>query len=321
MSGAHGVTRPVLPFVAQADADSTAAWVAALQRAMPQERVQPLAALSAEARRDCRVAIVANPHPDDLRTLPALHWVHSVWAGVERLMTDLADTRLHIVRLVDPQLAQTMAEAVLAWTLYLHRDMPTYARLQREARWQPLPAVRAQHRTVGLLGLGALGAAAAAALRQAGFPVLGWSRTPKALPGVHSHHGDDGLDALLAQADVLVCLLPLTPDTRGLLNAARLQRLRPGASLINFARGALVDDAALRDALDTGHLRHAVLDVFATEPLPASSWHWAHPAVTVLPHISAPTDRESASALVAAHVAQYRATGELPAGVDRQRGY
>lgn len=310
-----------LPFVAQADDAATAAWLAALREAMPHENVQPLAALDAAARRECRVAIVANPRPDDLRTLPALAWVHSVWAGVERLVNDLADTPLQIVRLVDPQLAQTMAEAVLAWTLYLHRDMPAYARLQHERRWQPLAPVRARDRPIGLLGLGALGEAAAAQLRSAGFPVHGWSRTPKALPGVKCHHGEAGLNMLLAGVDILVCLLPLTAETRSLLSASRLARMQPGAALINFARGAIVDDAALRQALDAGTLRHAVLDVFATEPLPADSWHWTHPAVTVLPHISAPTDRESASALVAANIARYRATGEIPAGVDRRRGY
>lgn len=315
------MTRPVLPFVAQADDAATAAWLAALQRAMPDETVLPLAALDAAARRDCRVAVVANPRPQDLRTLPALAWVHSVWAGVERLVSDLADTDLAIVRLVDPRLAQTMAEAVLAWTLYLHRDMPGYARQQRERLWHPIAPVRACDRRVGLLGLGALGQAAAAQLCGAGFTVHGWSRTPRALPGVSCHSGTAGLDALLDTADILVCLLPLTGETLGLLDEARLARLRPEASLINFARGPIVDDAALRRALDRGALRHAVLDVFATEPLPVHSWHWTHPDVTVLPHISAPTDHESASAIVATHIARYRRTGEIPAGVDRRRGY
>ncbi|MFT7772066.1 2-hydroxyacid dehydrogenase [Roseateles sp.] len=316
------MTKPVLPFVAQADDAATAAWLAALQRAMPDETVLPLSALDAAMRRDCRVAIVANPRPQDLRTLPALAWVHSVWAGVERLVSDLADTNLAIMRLVDPRLAQTMAEAVLAWTLYLHRDMPRYARQQRERLWRPIEPVRACDRRVGLLGLGALGEAAAMQLRNAGFTVHGWSRTPKTLPGVRCHSGTDGLDELLAETDILVCLLPLTGETLGLLDEARLARLRPEASLINFARGPIVDDAALRSALDGGALRHAVLDVFSTEPLPSDSWHWTHPGVTVLPHISAPTDRESASALVATQIARYRRTGEIPAGVvDRRRGY
>jgi glyoxylate/hydroxypyruvate reductase len=311
----------ILPFVAAPGTASEAEWIAALQAAMPDEVVLPLAALDEAARQACRVAAVANPRPDDLRRLPNLQWVHSVWAGVERLLAELGDTELKIVRLVDPQLADTMAEAVLAWTLYLHRDMPRYAGQQRERLWRPLEPVRACDRTVGLLGLGALGRAAAQRLVAAGFPVQGWSRTPQDLPSVRCHAGDDGLARLLAAADILVCLLPLTPQTRGLLNAATLGRLRPNAALINFARGAIVDDLALRAALDDGRLRHAVLDVFATEPLPADSWHWAHPAVTVLPHISAPTDRQTASRIVAANVAAYRRQGLIPPAVDRGRGY
>src|SRR5574343_1027781 len=115
---------------------------------MPQETVVPLAAMDEAARLTCEVAVVANPRPEDLRRLPRLRWVHSVWAGVERLLAELGDTALPIVRLVDPQLADTMAEAVLAWTLYLHRDMPRYAQQQRERRWQPLAHTRAQDRTV-----------------------------------------------------------------------------------------------------------------------------------------------------------------------------
>ncbi len=313
--------KTVLPFVAPPGDPSTPDWVAALQRAMPDETVLPLAALDADARQQCRVAVVANPRPQDLRSLPALAWVHSVWAGVERLVADLGDTELKIVRLVDPRLAQTMAEAVLAWTLYLHRDMPTYARQQRDRQWRPLDPVRPEDRSVGLLGLGALGEPAARRLRDAGFAVQGWSRTPKTLDGVTCHSGTAGLDALLGSVDLLICLLPLTARTRGLLNEGALGRMRPSASLINFARGAIVDDAALRQALDRNALKHAVLDVFATEPLPADSWQWAHPAVTVLPHVSGPTDRTTASAIVAANIARYRHTGALPAEVDRGRGY
>jgi glyoxylate/hydroxypyruvate reductase A len=313
--------KPVLPFVAPPGAPFQAEWIAALQAAMPNETVVPLAALDDAARAACTVAVVANPRPEDLRRLPRLQWVHSVWAGVERLMADFADTQLKIVRLVDPQLAQTMAEAVLAWTLYLHRDMPLYARQQRERQWRPHDHVRPQDRTVSLLGLGALGEAAAQRLLAAGFAVQGWSRTPRTLAGVKCHSGGEGLAAMLAGTDILVCLLPLTPQTRGLLNDATFGRLGRKAWLINFARGSIIDDEALHRALDHGVIAHAVLDVFATEPLPADSWHWAHPAVTVLPHISAPTDRETASRIVATHIAAYRREGVIPPCVDRARGY
>lgn len=311
----------MLPFIAQPDAPFQAEWVAALQAAMPDETVVALADLGETQLQHCEVAVLANPRPEDLRRLPRLRWVHSVWAGVERLLADLGDRDLKVVRLVDPQLADTMAEAALAWTLYLHRDMPRYAQQQRERRWQPQDYLPARHKTVGLLGLGALGEAAARRLLAAGFRVQGWSRTPRTLAGVTCHAGADGLARLLADTDFLVCLLPLTAQTRGLLDDATFARLKPGAGLINFARGAIVDDDALRRALDAGRLAHAVLDVFATEPLPAERWHWTHPAVTVLPHISAPTDRQTAARIVAANIAAYRQHGVIPPHVDRERGY
>lgn len=311
----------VLPFIAMPDDPSVDGWVAALQRAMPDEKVIPFDKLDEGQRQTCTVAVVANPRTEDLRRLPRLRWVHSLWAGVEHLVNDCLRADITIVRLTDPQMARTMAEAVLAWTLYLHRDMPAYLRQQRECLWQPLEYVRPDDRRIGLLGLGALGEPAARRLHEAGFAVQGWSRAPHCIPGIRCHTGEAGLTALLAHTDILVCLLPLTAQTRGLLNEARLGALSPGASLINFSRGAVVDDAALRRALDGGTLRHAVLDVFSTEPLPADSWHWTHPGVTVLPHISAPTDRRTASAIVAANMAAYRRTGAIPTGIDPSRGY
>lgn len=288
---------------------------------MPHEHLVRLQDMSASERMACEVAIVANPEPADLRQLPKLRWVHSVWAGVERLVEELGASNLQIVRLVDPQLAHTMAEAVLAWTLYLHRDMPTYARQQKQQIWKALSYVQPQQRIVGVLGLGALGQAAVARLLQADFKVLGWSRRPCQLAGVETFHGADGLRAMLAQTDILVCLLPLTPATTGLLSAEVLACLPPGASLINFARAAIVDDAAMKSGLDTGTLQHAVLDVFLQEPLPSSSWHWQHEHVTVLPHCSGPTNRQTAAALVAANIERFRVSGVVPPAVDRAQGY
>ncbi|WP_343630292.1 glyoxylate/hydroxypyruvate reductase A [Roseateles sp.] len=311
-----------VPFVA--DAAAGAGWVPALRAAMPELRIAPLREFSDAELAQCEVAIVANPSPADLRRMPRLKWVQSVWAGVERLVADLSDAgdaELRIVRLVDPQLAETMAEAVLAWTLYLHRDMPAYARQQQARQWRPIEYVKPRDKTVGLLGLGALGDEAAKRLQSAGFRVEGWSRSLKSLPGVLAHSGEEGLSALLGHAEILVCLLPLTPETRGLLNETTFARMKPNASLINFARGAIVDDEALRRALDAGRLGHAVLDVFAVEPLPEDSWHWHHPAVTVLPHISGPTDRGTASAIVAANIRTFRVSGKIPPHVHRERGY
>lgn len=310
-----------IPFICAPGYAFAEPWRAALQAAMPLERIVALESLDDHARAACEFAIVANPDTRDLATLPQLKWVHSVWAGVERLVEDLQHSPVEIVRLVDPQLAQTMAEAVLAWTLYLHRDMPRYARQQAAGQWLEHDYVRPQEKTVALLGLGELGLASAARLLAAGFQVSGWSRSRKAVPGVQCFAGDEELPALLTGADILVCLLPLTPQTRDMLDAPMLAHLKPGAALINFARGAIIDDHALRAALDSGQLAHAVLDVFREEPLPAAQWQWQHPQVTVLPHISGPTNRRTAAAIVAANVSRYRATGALPLVVDKQRSY
>lgn len=310
-----------IPFVAAASDRHSAGWVKVLQNALPEERIIAFKDLNEDDKQAATMAIVANPNPDDLRQLPRLLWVQSVWAGVERLVSDLGNTGLKIVRLVDPQMAETMSEAVLAWTLYLHRNMPAYAQQQRQLIWQEHPYIRPQRKNVGLLGLGALGTASARRLVAAGFQVCGWSRTTKSLPGVECYSGMAELDVMLAKTDILVCLVPLTSETRGLLDKERFAHLRRGASLINFARGPVINDDDLRAALDSGAIDHAVLDVFTREPLPTDQWQWKHPRVTVLPHCTAPTDRETGSMIVADNIRRYRETGALPTCVDTGRGY
>lgn len=297
------------------------AWLAVLRDAMPLETILPIATLTEAQRAEVEIAIVADPDPADLRRLPSLRWIHSLWAGVERLVGEVSDLERPIVRLVDPELARTMAEAVLAWTLYLSRDMPAYASQQRVHLWQQRPYRPATELRIGLLGLGALGSAAAGLLQAAGFTVSGWARSPKAIAGVESHAGAEGLRTLLAKADIVVCLLPLTAETKGLLDAGAFAGMRRGASLINFGRGRIVETAALLAALDQGHLSHAVLDVFEAEPLATDSPLWDHPKVTVLPHISAPTNPKTAAAVVAGNIATYRRTGAIPQAVNRDRGY
>jgi glyoxylate/hydroxypyruvate reductase A len=296
-------------------------WLEALSLTMPDETVVSFRQLDEKGRAAVDIAIVANPDPADLARLPGLKWIHSLWAGVERLVSELGDSALPVVRLVDPQLSCTMAEAVLAWSYYLFRDMPAYARFQRERGWQQLPYRRPEQVTIGLLGLGALGQAAAHRLTDAGFKVIGWSRSAKDVEGLETFSGDDGLSAVLRRSDILTCLLPLTSETRGLLNAERLALLPANASLINFARGPIVVSDDLLRALDAGHLNHAVLDVFDVEPLPEDAPFWNHPRITVLPHISAPTDRQTAAEIVAANIRTYRSIARLPSTVDFARGY
>lgn len=310
-----------IAFASRTTEANEAEWIDILSAGLPGETIVPVKSMSPQQRSEAEVAIVANPDPADIASLPGLRWIHSLWAGVERLVAELGATAPPIVRLTDPELSRVMAEAVLAWTYYLHRDMPAYREQQQRALWNEIEYRHPQDVTVGILGLGTLGALAAERLVQAGFRTIGWSRSPKTVAGVESHSGDGGLTTLLETSDILICLVPLTPDTRGLLNKNRLDRMKPGASIINFARGAVVVADDLLTALDEGRLSHAVLDVFEQEPLAETSPFWRHPKVTVLPHISAPTNRQTSAAIVAANIRAWRQTGALPATVDMARGY
>ncbi|WP_025899580.1 2-hydroxyacid dehydrogenase [Sneathiella glossodoripedis] len=311
----------LIAFAGQIEETEKCHWISRLSKKIPLADIIAVEDLTVDQRDLVEIAIVANPDPETLSVLPNLKWVHSVWAGVERMIEQLADQNLMITRLKDPELARTMAEASLAWTLYIHRNMPEYAKQQRAKKWKELPYRKASQVTVGILGLGSLGARSAEVLRVNGFSVHGWSRTEKQLEGIRCLSGDSGLSNLLCSSDILIVLLPLTNETRGLLGARLLKSMKKGASVINFARGPIVDVAILEDLLDTGHLSHAVLDVFDEEPLDPSSTLWSHPDITILPHISAPTDMETASEIVGANVMRFLETGELPEIVDTSRGY
>jgi glyoxylate/hydroxypyruvate reductase A len=291
------------------DAAEHAQWLAALQAAMPEACWLDLAAARAEPAA-VQAAVVANPPPGGLQGLPALRLIQSLWAGVDRL---LADTTLPagvpVARMVDPAMNAAMAETALWAVLSLHRGFFAYARRQRRSEWRPHAQRRADEVRVLVLGQGQMGRTAAARITQQGYPVTAWRRdgTP--------------LAPCLAAADVVINLLPLTPETRGLLDARFFAALPPQACVVNLGRGAHVVDADLLAALDSGHLRHAVLDVFNTEPLPATHPYWLHPRVTVLPHAAAATDARSAAAVAVANLRAVRDGGPILHTVDPQRGY
>jgi glyoxylate/hydroxypyruvate reductase A len=292
-------------------------WWRALQHAAPE--VDWLLQPSPEVE----VAVVANPPPGSLQGLPALRLIQSLWAGVDRLLADpTLPAGVPVARMVDPAMSRAMAQTALWAVLSLHRGFFAYARQQREARWQPLPQRRADEVRVLVLGLGAMGRAVALALHGQGYAVCGWRREAgEAVDGLRQAHGMQALPSLLAQADIVLNLLPLTPDTRGLVDRRFLAAMRPGASLVNLARGAHVVDEDLLAALDAGHLADAVLDVFATEPLPPDHRYWRHPRVTVLPHAAALTDPRTAAAVVAQNLRALAAGQPLQHLVQRGRGY
>ena len=315
----------VIAFVGRIAIAEEQKWLTILQTSLPNCEIRIFSDLTEEEKTQCRLAIVANPELSKLKELPNLVWVHSVWAGVDAMLTDLSndgsECGFDIVRLVDPNLATTMSEAVLAWSLYLHRDMPTYQKLQQQKEWLQQAYVSAPERTIGILGLGKLGQLSAERLSLNGFNVMGWSRQLKSLNGVHTVAGDDGLAQLLVGSDIIINLLPLTQATTGLLNYHFFEQCKRGASLINFGRGATVVEEDVILALDNGLLSHAVLDVFEQEPLTSSHPFWAHGKITVLPHISAPTSVASASEIVVQNINKYFETGELPPVVDLIKGY
>jgi glyoxylate/hydroxypyruvate reductase A len=311
----------VIVFVSNLSNEEQYQWLLLLQQYLPNEHICLPEQVPQGQISSVELAIVANPDPKVLLNYPNLLWMHSLWAGVERLVGEFSGNNIKLVRLTDPQLAQTMAEACLAWTLYLHRNMPEYAQQQRDKNWQPLPCAVANEVRVGILGAGKLGCAAIALLKQTGYQVSCWSKTEKSISGVTSYTGESGLDQLLAKTDILINLLPLTQQSYRLLNQEKLSLLPKGAKLINFSRGAVLDTEALLGLLKTGHLAHAVLDVFELEPLPAESELWHHHHITILPHISAPTNMKTASKLVAENVTLYRKTGDIPVSVNFTQGY
>jgi len=310
-----------VPFVHGLIDAQASAWLEAMRSAAPDLDFRFLSDVSAQERKEVEVAVVANPEPATLAELPKLKWVQSLWAGVDRILREMPDPSVQIVRLIDPQLGETMAEAVLAWTLYLHRDMPRYAAQQRDRLWVQHDLPTAAERSVGLLGLGHLGQSAADRLKKNGFTVRGWSRSAKQIPEVATFDGADGLAEIARTSDILVVLLPSTPQTRGLLGHGFFADMKPGASLINFARGDILVQDALTAGLEARLVDHAVLDVFMVEPLPETDLLWSNPNVTILPHISAPTNKRSASAVVARNLTTYFTDRHMPVPVSRDAGY
>ena len=270
-----------------------------------------------------RYALVWAPAPGRLACLPNLRLIVSSGAGVDHIVSD-PDCPLHvpIVRMGGDEAAQRMAEYVCLAALALLRDLPRLLAQQR-ARWweEPEPGPTAPETTVGIMGLGNLGAAAALMLLGLGFQVAGWSRLPKSIPGIACFAGPSERAAFLRRTDILVNLLPDTPDTRGMIDGALLSELRPGACVVNAGRGPQLVIADLLQALDASQLAGAVLDVFEQEPLPRDHPIWTHPCVIVTPHVASTSSRRARARYAAEAITAFERGERLPNLYDPVRGY
>jgi glyoxylate/hydroxypyruvate reductase A len=273
-----------------------------------------------------RYAAVWKPRPGALARFPRLEVIFNLGAGVDAVVADATLPDVPLVRVAVGDLTQRMTEYVVMHVLMHHRRQGYYAESQRNKIWAPKLQWAASELRVGVMGLGVLGRDAAEVLARIGFDVAGWSNTPKEIAGIACFAGAAGLGPFLARTDVLVCLLPLTGDTRGILDRRTFEGLARdgklgGPVIINAGRGGLQNEADLLAALDDGTLLAATLDVFHSEPLPPDSRFWSHPKVTLSPHNAADTDADTISDYVAEQIAAYERGEGLMNVVDRKTGY
>ena len=272
---------------------------------------------------DVDYALGFRPPPGLFKTLPNVKAIFSLGAGVDGFLSDKDFPRqIPLVRFVDHTMSREMTHYVVLHTLMFHRTQRQFDKSQSQKQWaQMFPPRRTEDTRIGILGLGEIGTMAAERLRDLDFPVAGWSRTKKTVPGIEGFAGDGELGAFLGRSDILVCLLPLTPATRHILNKKTFAQLPQGAFVINAARGGHLVEDDLIAAIDSGHLAGATLDVFETEPLPATSPIWTHPKITVTPHVAAMTDPRVASRYVADAIAGHMKGAKLDNLVDFELGY
>lgn len=301
-----------------------APWMSALKEALPGRKIVSFPEI--DDPESVEYALVWSPKSGVLNGFPNLKAVFSLGAGVDHLLADKNLPDVPIARIVDPDLTSRMSEWVVSQVLLHHRKVLEYQEAQRQAQWRELnqPAAREVH--VGIMGLGELGKDAADILCRLGFTVHGWSRTPKELPKVSCFHGSSGMEEFLENTDILVCLLPLTPETKGFVDTSLLQKLRSdgvlgGPVFINAGRGKIQIEQDLLRALDDGTLKGASLDVFEVEPLPDTSPLWGLPNLIITPHAAAVSNPPVLSRLIARQILNFENAGALDFLVDVNRGY
>ncbi|WP_321888420.1 2-hydroxyacid dehydrogenase [Paraburkholderia bannensis] len=293
---------------------------APLRERLPDLQIVGADVQDANDANDADVAVCWRPPAGALARLPSLRLVHSIAAGVDHILNDPQLPEVPLCRVVDPAHAQGMGEFVMWAVLHFHREFDRVLANQREKRWQRFSQVDASARTIGVMGLGALGRHVACLLAQAGFRVRGWSRESKTIEGVETFSAHE-IDDFLAGSEMLVCLLPLTPQTHGMIDRRLLDRLPRGARLIHVGRGEHLVAADVVDALEDGRLGGAVIDVFEREPLPADDPLWTAPNLIVTPHMASVASFERIAAQIADNVVRLRKGLPLENQVDVERGY
>ncbi|CAM2154110.1 2-hydroxyacid dehydrogenase [Paraburkholderia tropica] len=289
-----------------------------IRRAAPQLRV----ALHGEpGAAEAEIAACWDPPRGALAAMPNLRLIHSIAAGVDNILSDPALPARPLCRVVDPQHARGMSEFVMWGVLHFHRQLDLVMRNQREAHWFRPRQSHPSRCTVGVMGLGEIGARVAADLRDAGFSVRGWARQPRVLDGIDVFAGEAGLAPFLRGTDTLVCLLPLTAQTRGILNRHTFDQLKPDARLIHVGRGEHLVTDDLMAALDSGRLGGAIVDVFAAEPLPPGDPIWRAPNLVVTPHMASVASEETIGEQIAQNALRLLAGHTLSNVVDLKRGY